>query len=169
MTGNYRYRLRRVWSCSELFTPERTLCVVMLNPSTDDDSSNLPTIRRVGKIARDGGFGGIEIVNLYALRVTNPLELLAARDPVGPENDAAIEAAAKDRTVLCAWGAFLYDLPPQHGSASRCVGRARIRDVGLVLARVARRLVCLGRTRGGAPRHPLYVPAAQGLESFEVE
>ena len=136
--GRYRYRLWRRWHPGAA-----TAVWVMLNPSTADDRRDDPTIRRCIGLARAWGFGGIEVVNLYGLRATRPADLFAARDPVGPGNDLAIaRAAASGDAVFAAWGVH---------------GRARAGDVRALLAGCA--LWCLGVTRAGEPRHPLYVAA----------
>lgn len=136
----YRYRLSRVWDRSR-----PALVCVLLNPSTATESRADPTLDRCLRRARILGFGGCEMVNLFAFRATDPAEMCRAADPVGPENDAQILAAAMGAgMVLCGWGT--------HGAH---LGRgaqvqALLRDAGLGLWH-------LGLTRGGAPRHPLYV------------
>ncbi|MCB9559623.1 MAG: DUF1643 domain-containing protein [Kofleriaceae bacterium] len=137
----YRWRLWRRWA-------EAPPCVfVMLNPSTADDRHDDPTIRRCVGFARAWGFGGVEVVNLFALRATDPADLRAAAAPVGAGNDAAIAAAvARGRAgaIVVAWGV--------HGAL-----HGRDREVAARLAPYRPR--CLGVTRDGAPRHPLYVRA----------
>lgn len=140
LCGRYRYRLWRVW--------DRTLPMVvwvMLNPSTADASNDDLTLKKVQGFSRQWGFGGVIVVNLYAWRETDP-DALTARslegaDVVGPENDLHLRAAMQDaHLVLCAWGAHT-------------VSRAR---AAAVLAMVPETVACecLGRTSGGAPRHP---------------
>lgn len=143
----YRYALTRVWD------PERPLAVfVMLNPSTADAFTVDPTIRRCLGFARSWAAGGLLVLNLFALRSTDPTALYAHPDPVGPDNDLVIAewfstAAALDGPVICAWGV--------HGALA---GRAQ--RVGQLLRAQGVRALCLGTTKGGHPRHPLYVPAA---------
>jgi hypothetical protein len=139
--GAYRYLLTRRWGdgAAALF--------VMLNPSTADDAHDDPTLRRCIGFARRWRLDGVEVVNLYALRATDPRDLFAARAPVGPDNDAAIAAAAaRAALIVVAWGA--------HGE------RDPDRVARVVELLRAHRLACLGVNRGGTPRHPLYVPRA---------
>jgi hypothetical protein len=134
----YRYRLWRRWDRSR---PAIAFC--MLNPSTADARRDDPTIRRCIGFAREWGYGGIEVVNIFALRATDPRELRSARDPVGPRNDAFMLRAAAQSPVVIAWGV--------HGA---------LRDRGATALRLfgpRARLLALGRTRSGAPRHPLYL------------
>jgi len=138
--GQYRYDLVRIWDKSAPLA-----CFIMLNPSTADASRDDPTIRRCVRFAASWGCGGMVAVNLFALRATSPGALYGHRLPVGPRNDAAIlrwASAANVRHVVCAWGA--------HGSL-----RGRGDAVAALLGHL--KLEVLGLTRGGAPRHPLYL------------
>jgi hypothetical protein len=84
--GGYRYLLWR------MHHPRgRLLGVGMLNPSTADEHRNDPTIARCHRLAREMGYPGLLIWNLFALRATDPAELRKSRDPIGPENDSAID------------------------------------------------------------------------------
>lgn len=138
--GQYRYRLRRTWDASI-----QTLGFVMLNPSTADAETDDPTIRRCMGFARDLGFGGISVANLYAYRATKPADLWRASDPVGPLNDATLTALFESPAVgmvVAAWGS-----------------NARADRVAQVAALPrAATLHALGLTKDGAPRHPLYMP-----------
>ncbi|HEX3771858.1 MAG TPA: DUF1643 domain-containing protein [Polyangiaceae bacterium] len=145
--GAYRYSLwRRVGR-----SPRRVL-FVMLNPSTADANDDDPTIRRCIGFARAWGYGELEVCNLFAYRTPHPRVLLAARDPVGPENDAWLaRAAGRASRVVAAWGV---------------VGMRSARaEVVMEILRGAR-VVCLGQTRGGAPRHPLYVAGGTRARAF---
>jgi hypothetical protein len=142
----YRYRLWRRWGHGP------TCIFVMLNPSTADATQDDPTIRRVTRFARREGCGSIAVVNLFAFRASSPAVMKAATDPIGPENDEHLVRTLQNATgpVIAAWGL--------HGSF-----RERDRAVRL-LTNV--QFSCLGRTKGGAPRHPLYVRADAPLGTF---
>ena len=135
----YRYRLWRRWD------PARAqIAFCMLNPSTADEHADDPTIRRCIGFAREWGYGGVEIVNLFALRATDPRELMTARDPIGRRNDSyLIETSRRSAAVVIAWGI--------HGAFRSRGAVAR----GLLSPRA--RLLALGWTREGEPRHPLYL------------
>jgi hypothetical protein len=145
--GQYRYQLTREGD----FTAERGPAVfIMLNPSTADASQDDPTIRRCCSFARAWGCNGILVANLYALRSTDPAALWEHADPVGPLNDYWLgRTVARAAEVVCAWGA---NAQP-----------SRYREVAAMLVVHGVRLKCLGVTKSGAPRHPLYVPASQPL------
>jgi hypothetical protein len=117
----------------------------MLNPSTADANVDDPTIRRCIGFARSWGYGRMGVVNLFAFRATKPNDLLRADDPVGPENDDHIcDALAHSDFVICAWGAHKF-------------AEARARDFMKILKTRNTLAHCLGVTKAGAPRHPLYV------------
>jgi hypothetical protein len=141
----YRYRLHRD------LPGNGTGCAVwvMLNPSTADDVTDDPTIRRCRGFAQRWGLSQLVVVNLYARRAQHPRDLWRAADPVGGDNDRHVgealrEAAAARWLVVCAWG--------RHARPARVeVVAATMRDLGITGR-------ALGTTRSGQPRHPLYVP-----------
>lgn len=144
--GAYRYWLSRTWSRLLL----RTTTFVMLNPSTADADVDDPTIRKCIGFAKIWGYGGIVVVNLFALRSTSPKQLWNVSRPIGEDNNyylfEACKRANKDnQSITCAWG--------HHGSF-------QARDLAFIkLAhRCGVRLEALHINKTGAPRHPLYVP-----------
>lgn len=148
----YRYRLGRRWS------EDGPLDVwVMLNPSTADAEQDDPTIRRCKGFSALWGAGGIVVVNLFALRSTDPAALARHPDPIGPANDdniAQVAARAQEDggRVIAAWGAH-----PMAGPRARIVHRV-ISEHATVF--------CLGGTKAGAPRHPLYVRSSTALTAW---
>lgn len=54
----------------------------MLNPSTADENVDDPTIRRCINFAKDWGYGGMYVGNLFAFRTAYPKELKEAGFPV---------------------------------------------------------------------------------------
>lgn len=152
--GVYRYWLERTWG-----EGREHLVWVMLNPSTADHREDDPTIRRCIGFSQAWGFDGLIVVNLFALRATNPRELATAADPIGPENDhwldvAGAHAADQGAFVMAAWGAN-HAVAPRRKDALAALTRRH--DV---------ELRCLGTTQNGQPRHPLYVPASREPEEF---
>jgi hypothetical protein len=145
--GQYRYALTRPGDVAAQRGPA---VFIMLNPSTADAQLDDPTIRRCRGFARAWGSSGLEVVNLYALRSTDPSDLWLHADPVGPQNDKwLLRTARAAGEVVCAWG--------MNAKAER------VAEVARMLMEKGVRLKCLGVTKSGAPRHPLYVPASQPL------
>lgn len=134
----FRYALWREWDAAR-----PRVMLIGLNPSTADAARNDPTIRRCIGFAREWGFGGLWVLNLFAFRATYPGELKAAADPVGPRNDAWIRSVARrtDR-VVAAWG-------NDGGFMARSTRvRGMLKD----------RLEVIRLNAGGEPAHPLYLP-----------
>ena len=136
----YRYSLWRGWN-KDL----PLVAVIGLNPSTADEIDDDPTIRRCIAYAKREGFGGLVMLNLFARRSTDPKQLRKVADPVGIDNDKVLKEyhALAERTIA-AWGV--------HGGMSY-----RDMEVIRLLARIGP-LYCLGRTKGGYPKHPLCLP-----------
>jgi hypothetical protein len=149
----YRYTLSRTWDAGA-----HPLPIVMLNPSTADADLDDPTIKRCMEFARRDGFGGIRVTNLFAYRATSPKDMKAVADPVGEMNDAALEvlfekAEEAGIAVLAAWGT--------HGTH-----RDRAATVMAIARAKGARLACLGVTKDGHPKHPLYVLGTRPLEAL---
>jgi hypothetical protein len=144
--GKYRYLLWRTWSA---YHPR--IVFVLLNPSTADEQKNDPTIRRCMGFARAWNFGSLEVVNLFAYRSTDYRELFKVSDPIGAENNRFLmQAVARCSTVVLGWG-------------TRGTFLNRDRQVISLLA-WRNDLYCIGITRDGQPRHPLYVKGDKNLE-----
>lgn len=152
--GLYRYEL---WRDTSGFECEGLMAFVMLNPSTADASKDDPTIRRCMDFARRHNCDLMAVVNLFAYRATDPSKLATAADPVGPENNKHLrDVLARADVVVAAWGA--------HKMVSQAAER-----VALVRRLAGRRLRCLGTTRAGHPRHPLYLPAVAPLTPWPAD
>ena len=141
-TRVYRYSLTRLWDRKGAF-----VAFVGLNPSRADEVQNDPTVTRCIKYAQRWGFGGMYMLNAFALRSTDPKRLYVVEDPVGLENDQVILEVCRlvevTQIVAC-WGAMgLY--------------RDRQRQLSMLLNGME--LHCLGLTKDGCPRHPLYLRA----------
>lgn len=138
----YRYSLWRRWT--GLFSANNGYAMFIgLNPSTADEVSDDSTIRRCIGFARAWGYDGLLMANLFAYRATKPAEMLAQRDPVGPDNDATLlQLANAAGLVVAAWGAL-------GGHRDRATAVQRM---------LLPRLWCLGVTKAGEPSHPLYLP-----------
>lgn len=146
----YRYVLRR-----RVGSSSTTCLFICLNPSTADEYTDDPTVRRCIGFTKRWGFGILVVCNLFGFRATSPEDMKAQQDSVGPENDTAIlrEALSANR-VVCAWGnhgvyldRWLYVLEQLHGK---------------VLA-----LHHFGFTQAGQPKHPLYLKGGTEPQIWE--
>lgn len=144
---DYRYTLERDRERDDAH--QGRLVWVMLNPSTADATTDDNTIRRVKSYSWREGADRLTVVNLFAARATRPIDLIAAFDPVGPDNTVVVERELKGADgVIFAWGSWPYTRGKS--IAHRAVDAFAIaKDLGLKPG-------CLGITRNGGPLHPLY-------------
>lgn len=120
----------------------------MLNPSTADAELDDPTIRRCVRFARDLGYDGIFVGNLFAYRATDPDILKRVSDPIGPHNDQAlVDMLSTVRLVICAWG--------NNGNLQN-----RDKRVLQLIHHAGHVPYCLSITKIKAPKHPLYIAAS---------
>jgi len=141
----YRFSLWRVWDES---LPH--VAFVGLNPSTADAKQDDPTIRRCYGFACSHGFGAFTMLNLWAFRATDPKNL-----PTSITNEEEINADTIARVssgvsrVVAVWGSH---------------PKAAIRR-SAILPLVAE-WWHLGLTKGGEPRHPLYLPNTSQMQRW---
>lgn len=137
-SSTYRYSLWRSWSQ----LPK--VGFVMLNPNQANATYNDPTIRRCIGFAQNWGYGGLEVVNLFAYRAKSPLLLKQIADPIGEDNERYLFSLSdRVETIVLAWGNW---------------GTLRGRDRAVIeRLNSQQNLYCLGITKTGQPRHPLYL------------
>lgn len=145
----HRLNLWRQW---EPFRP--WLGFVMLNPSTADGNVDDPTIRKCVGFAKRWGFGGLRVCNLFTFRATKPGELYKATAELNhvSADDELRDLVEQCEQIVVGWGAHGAKWPERVTQIQRILltpleGRSRPRKV-----------VHLGLTREGHPRHPLFVP-----------
>lgn len=138
----YRYLLTRTWE-----KKGSVVTFLMLNPSTADAEKFDPTVKRCFDFAHAWGCGQMIVCNIFAFRSTNPRNLYMVDDPVGKDNDTAIKwAAGFSDMVIAAWGV--------HGTYLE-----RDKKVISLITEspLEQPLYCLGITKDGHPKHPLYL------------
>lgn len=142
----YRYELWRRWSTGPYCN------FIGLNPSTADETQNDPTIRRCIAFAKAWGYGALCMTNLFAFRATDPAVMKAYEFPIGGhDNDLSLRAVAEAAGItIAAWGV--------HGTH-----QDRAADV----VKMIPRLHCLGLSKDGHPRHPLYLKADSKPQPFQ--
>ncbi len=138
--GKYRYTLYR----DNGLLGTNNVLFVMANPSIADGKRNDPTTKRALTFANKLDCKAYMAANCFAMIDTDPKGLIHDPDPVGPENDSYIQAAAEwaDKIVV-AWGTL---------------GLLYGRDQEVLRLLESYDLLCLGYTKDGHPRFPLYLP-----------
>lgn len=134
----WRYSLWRIWE------PSRPrVAFIGLNPSTADETEDDPTVRRCINYAKTWNFGGMYMFNIFGVRATDPRQMLADDEPVGPYNDDfIIDEISQCQRIVCCWGS--------HGSHMK-----RSDEVLEILK--SKKLFCFGLNNNGEPKHPLYL------------
>lgn len=148
----FRYWLLRVWN------PALPLyATIGSNPSTADEQSDDPTIRKEIGFGARLNFGGLLKLNVGAFRATKPSDWRRAIDPIGPENTVEhlqgylIKFAPF--LVVAAWGNPVVTSPRGERAAA---------DV----CQWIRGMHCWGRNANGTPKHPLMLGYDTKLEPF---
>ncbi len=141
----YRYALWRVWD-----EALPMVAFIGLNPSTANENTDGPTIRRVKIFASDNGCGGVYMLNLFAFITAYPKELKKCMDPV-MDNDIHLKYFTdKCELVVFAWGNF--DVFGRDQQVINMFPDACV----------------LGVNKNKTPKHPLYIQANARLTKYEV-
>lgn len=153
----YRFLLWRRWNIDYPLTRLKDYALFCgMNPSTARADVNDPTIVREIGFTKRFGLSTYVKVNILDYRATNPDDLLKVDGPRSMENLPAIRNAAADADIIImAYGVMHKSFEPE------------IRETVEMLRKDGRELWCLGRTKAGHPRHPLYLKSDTPLERFE--
>lgn len=143
----YRYSLWRQWDDDKF-----SIMFIGLNPSTADETTDDPTVRRCIDYAQRWGYGMLFMANIFAYRATDPSVMKTQDDPIGERNDQFLRwLKVTTKTQVACWG--------NHGKHLN-----RGFEVGTML----RSLHCFGMTKAGQPKHPLYLPKSAELIRLTV-
>jgi hypothetical protein len=143
-----------------------TVCFVMLNPSTADESTNDPTIEKLIRYGATWGFQRLAVVNVYAIIETDSKELRrqlrACAEPdsnswdghlVGPLNKLYVNDVIRASTkIVCGWGNE---------------GVLRAGSINAELREIGHEYWCFKKNLNGTPVHPLYQRDNASLIPYE--
>ncbi|WBU27513.1 DUF1643 domain-containing protein [Rhodopseudomonas palustris] len=156
----YRTWLTRVWGRRKPAAgapPDNYILWIGLNPSTADASFNDPTIEREIDFSMSWDADALVKVNICDYRATKPQMLL--QEGVVPRSKTNLpmirDFAKRADRIVCAWGA------PHRNLQTFAL------DVEEALRADGHELWCLGLTKHGGPRHPLYVTGGTPLIRFK--
>jgi hypothetical protein len=130
----YRYCLWRIWDLSK-----PRVMFVGLNPSTANENKNDNTITKVIKIAKNNGFGGIYMTNLFPFVTAYPTELNCNYESNAINDEWLEKIYDKCSKVVFCWGNF-----KSAATRSREVMKLFVHPM------------CLAQNKNGSPKHPLY-------------
>lgn len=136
----HRFMLERIWD------ENGGRCVFIgLNPSTADEQTDDPTVRRCIGFAQDWGYGRLWMLNLFSWRSTDPSMIVDSNLSARQENFWHLKNWSSGAgIVVAAWGT--HSRLMDRGSLVRTM----LQENGCVLHH-------LGLTKGGHPKHPLYL------------
>lgn len=138
--GKNRFYLRRFWDEMKLIGAPKYAMFIGLNPSTANDKSDDPTIRRCINFARSWGYGGMYMCNLFSYVSTDPDKIITSEAERDLNDYHLKNVASMTNKIIFAWGAF-----KQH--------KARMEEV----IKMFPDAYCLGKSKDGFPKHPLYL------------
>lgn len=147
----YRYWLERQWGT--LAAPVRTIGFIGYNPSTADATQDDHTIIKEVGFAKQWGYSRLVKGNIYAYRSTDWRGLQRTEDPFGPDNHIWLtKVFQQSEIVVCAWGAMPLMEDYAKSLSTWALGQPTSR--------------CLGKNKGGSPRHPLMLGYDVALEEI---
>ena len=142
-----------------------------MNPSKANSSNNDRTLSRIINFCSKWNYKHIYIVNLFGLISKSPVQLSKNNDPIGKNNDVIILKS------LEFWlGNTNSDLWLGWGDRGQLKGRDRkilklIKDFSNFNSNednYSKRVLSLGLSKKGNPRHPLYMPNKSFLRKFDL-
>jgi len=135
-----------------------------VNPSTAKPNDLDPTVASVARFARDHGYDGWLMFNLYPQRATNPDKMHKHfQKKIHQKNVDVIEKLTKELSadIWCAWGTLI----EKRSYLSRC-----LEDIYEVLAENNCTYFKRGRiSKAGHPHHPLYLKKTAPPEPFAMK
>jgi len=149
----YRYRLVKIWDWNL-----KIAGIIMLNPSKADVIKVDATVMNITNYLIDNGYGGIDIVNLYAYRTTDPRFLTNRDQQFESINNDYIHEVTKDRDIMIiAWG------------SDNNKYKTRKREVERILLPYSEKLKCFEDESGKQPRHPLLLADDWCLTNYQFK
>ena len=135
-----------------------------VNPSTAKPNDLDPTVASVARFARDHGYDGWLMFNLYPQRATNPDKMHKHfQKKIHQKNVDVIEKLTNELSadIWCAWGTLI----EKRSYLSRC-----LKDIYEVLAENNCSYFKRGRiSKAGHPHHPLYLKKTAPPEPFAMK
>ena len=137
-----------------------------VNPSTAVPGNLDPTVASVARYAKEKGYDGWIMFNLYPQRATNPDKMHKNfQKPIHEKNIAAIADLLAELPngldVWCAWGPLI----EKRAYLSRCM-----KDIAQVLKQNKCRYFTRGNiSKAGHPHLPLYLRKESPMDVFDLE
>jgi len=161
----YRWILKR-----ELLSGKKTVVFIGLNPSKANSSNNDRTLIRIINFCSRWNYKNIYIINLFGLISSSPSQLSRSKYPVGKKNDLITLKVLEfwRKNINCdlwlGWGdkGQLYDRDRKILKLIKEFSKLDSKGNNL-----SKRVLSLGFSKKGRPRHPLYIPNESLLKPFD--
>ncbi len=163
---SYRWILKR-----ELLSGKNTIIFIGLNPSKANSINNDRTLLRIINFCSRWNYKNIYVINLFGLVSKSPYQLSKSKDPIG-ENNNLITLKVLEfwrKNINC-------DLWLGWGDKGELYRRDHM--VLKLIKNISKldsnqnnhysRVLSLGLSKKGSPRHPLYMPNKSALKRFEL-
>ena len=140
--NKFRYELSRIWS------EQRKITFIMLNPSTGDETFDDKTIKRLIFFTKTFGYGGFYVGNIFPNINTKVKDLYLDLSHDKKKNREHVNSMIdKSESIVYAWGKTI-DNPPDW------------------IDKIVDKPLCFGFNKNGTPKHPLYLKKSTSLISF---
>lgn len=144
---------------------ERVLICCGINPSTAVPNKLDNTVRRVDRFARDNGYDGYVMINIYPQISTDPANIhKRINNSYHRENLDKIEKVFKNYREIdfwCGWGTLI---------ETRKYFKRALEDIYRLASNYDINWVHFGElTKKEHPRHPLYLRADSSMFYFDME
>ena len=147
--NEYRYALGTVQD-----NPSKLLFCIGINPSYAAPQNLDPTAKRIEKIAKEHGYDSWIILNICAQRATNPDSMDKIQNSVAHKENLKIIRELLNRYCNCSDILFAYgDIIGKNDYLQENL--CEIINI-IKLNQYNGNCYCLGKTKAGNPRHPLY-------------
>ena len=161
---SYRWILKR-----ELLCGKKTLVFIGLNPSKANSVYNDRTLTRIINFGSRWNYRNIYVINLFGLISKSPTQLSKSFDPVGNKNDLITLKVLEfwKKNINC-------DLWLGWGDSGKLYRRdivvlKLIKNLSNIKSNKnnhSKRVLTLGFSKKGSPRHPLYMSNESFLKPF---
>ena len=164
--GCYRWILKR-----ELLTGKKSIVFIGLNPSKANSSNNDRTLTRIINFCTRWNYKNIYVINLFGLIAKSPIQLSKSNEPIGGNNNLitikSLEFWRENNNC---------DLWLGWGDKGQLDGRDRrvlklIKNFSNSKSKennYSKRVLSLGLSKKGNPRHPLHMPNQSLLRRFDL-
>ena len=164
--GSYRWILKR-----ELLSGKKTVVFIGLNPSKASSSTNDSTLKRISNFCLRWNYRNIYVINLFGLISNSPIQLSKSNDPIGANNDLIFLKSLEfwrnntNCELWLGWG--------DKGQLNRRDHKVLklIKNFSNFKSKEnnhSKRVLSLGISKRGNPRHPLYMSNQSFLRKFDL-